>query len=273
MADEPVVAERGLLAVPDAVWGLAVRRAAVIGPLARAESSGWARWTRPPRSWGSRGGRCTCCCVGGGRARGGVGSDPGPLQCGSGWAASAGRGRGGDPGCAASAVPDPAEEDGRRGAPGDRAGLPCAGPAGAVAGGGGATDRRCSTRWQESRAGRARTQRGRWRSAGGLPPPVTGVLEQVQIDHTVVDLVVVDEQHRLPIGRPYVTVGDRRVQPVRRRAGGHVGGAVGDLGRVVPGAHGHRQAGLAGAPGRRGGVADERQARRAVRRQRRGVPE
>lgn len=35
---------------------------------------------------------------------------------------------------------------------------------------------------------------------------MTTVLEQVQIDHTVVDLIVVDEQHRLPIGRPYVTV-------------------------------------------------------------------
>ena len=44
-------------------------------------------------------------------------------------------------------------------------------------------------------------------SAGGVPPPVTAVLEQVQIDHTVVDLMVVDEQHRLPIGRPYVTAG------------------------------------------------------------------
>lgn len=43
-------------------------------------------------------------------------------------------------------------------------------------------------------------------SAGGQVPPVTGVLEQVQIDHTVVDLIVVDEHHRLPIGRPYVTV-------------------------------------------------------------------
>lgn len=32
-------------------------------------------------------------------------------------------------------------------------------------------------------------------------------MAQVQIDHTVVDLVVVDERHRLPIGRPYVTVG------------------------------------------------------------------
>lgn len=42
-------------------------------------------------------------------------------------------------------------------------------------------------------------------AAGGVPPEVAGVLEQVQVDHTVVDLVVVDERHRLPIGRPYVT--------------------------------------------------------------------
>jgi hypothetical protein len=45
------------------------------------------------------------------------------------------------------------------------------------------------------------------RSAGGTPPAVTGLLEHVQIDHTEVDLVVVDERHRLPIGRAYVTVG------------------------------------------------------------------
>jgi putative transposase len=43
------------------------------------------------------------------------------------------------------------------------------------------------------------------RSAGGVPPEVTGLLEQVQIDHTPVDVIVVDERHRLPIGRPYVT--------------------------------------------------------------------
>ena len=43
-------------------------------------------------------------------------------------------------------------------------------------------------------------------SAGGDVPTILEVLEQVQIDHTVVDLIVVDEQHRLPIGRPYVTV-------------------------------------------------------------------
>lgn len=43
------------------------------------------------------------------------------------------------------------------------------------------------------------------RSAGGVPPEVTGLLERVQIDHTVVDVIVVDERDRLPVGRPYVT--------------------------------------------------------------------
>lgn len=44
-------------------------------------------------------------------------------------------------------------------------------------------------------------------SAGGVVPPVRRVLDQVQIDHTPVDVIVVDERHRLPIGRPYITVG------------------------------------------------------------------
>ncbi|MBW4818103.1 Mu transposase C-terminal domain-containing protein [Rhodococcus qingshengii] len=43
-------------------------------------------------------------------------------------------------------------------------------------------------------------------SAGGVPPPVEAVLEQVQIDHTVVDLMIVDEHDREPIGRPYLTM-------------------------------------------------------------------
>lgn len=47
---------------------------------------------------------------------------------------------------------------------------------------------------------------GRSRLSAGPVPPVRRPLDQVQIDHTVVDLIVVDERHRLPIGRPYVTV-------------------------------------------------------------------
>src|SRR3546814_20235484 len=41
---------------------------------------------------------------------------------------------------------------------------------------------------------------------GGEPPAVTAPLEQVQIDHTVIDLIVVDERGRQPIGRPYLTI-------------------------------------------------------------------
>lgn len=43
------------------------------------------------------------------------------------------------------------------------------------------------------------------RSAGGTVPSIDAPLEQVQIDHTVVDVMVVDERDRQPIGRPYLT--------------------------------------------------------------------
>lgn len=43
-------------------------------------------------------------------------------------------------------------------------------------------------------------------SAGGLAPAISAPLEQVQIDHTVIDLIVVDEHDRQPVGRPYLTV-------------------------------------------------------------------
>lgn len=43
-------------------------------------------------------------------------------------------------------------------------------------------------------------------AAGGTPPAVAALLEQVQVDHTVIDVVIVDERDRLPIGRPYLTV-------------------------------------------------------------------
>nr|WP_261619439.1 DDE-type integrase/transposase/recombinase [Pseudarthrobacter equi] len=44
-------------------------------------------------------------------------------------------------------------------------------------------------------------------SAGDEVPAISTVLEQVQIDHTVIDVIVVDERERQPIGRPYLTVG------------------------------------------------------------------
>jgi len=43
-------------------------------------------------------------------------------------------------------------------------------------------------------------------SAGGVPPAIVAPLEQVQIDHTIIDLMIVDDINRQPIGRPYITV-------------------------------------------------------------------
>jgi len=45
----------------------------------------------------------------------------------------------------------------------------------------------------------------RLQSAGGDVPVIGTILEQVQIDHTVIDVIVVDERERQPIGRPYLT--------------------------------------------------------------------
>ena len=87
------------------------------------------------------------------------------------------------------------------------------------------------------------------RGAGGSPPAIEALLEEVQVDHTVIDVIVVDERDRLPIGRPYLTVGDRRVQPVPGRHGRHAGGPVGGVGRAVPGACVLRQAAVAGRAG------------------------
>ena len=42
--------------------------------------------------------------------------------------------------------------------------------------------------------------------AGGVPPEIKMLLEQVQIDHTVIDLIIVDGRDRRPIGRPYLTL-------------------------------------------------------------------
>src|SRR5690606_12865965 len=43
-------------------------------------------------------------------------------------------------------------------------------------------------------------------SAGGVPPEVIAPLEQVQMDHTIIDLIIVDDINRQPTGRPYITV-------------------------------------------------------------------
>lgn len=44
-------------------------------------------------------------------------------------------------------------------------------------------------------------------SAGDDVPRAETILEKVQIDHTLIDVIVVDERERRPIGRPYLTLG------------------------------------------------------------------
>ena len=55
---------------------------------------------------------------------------------------------------------------------------------------------------------RRRPGPGERRAAEGVRPGprVTRPLERVELDHTVLDLIVVDEEDRLPIGRPTVTL-------------------------------------------------------------------
>lgn len=42
-------------------------------------------------------------------------------------------------------------------------------------------------------------------AGGGAVPKISAPLQQIQIDHTVIDVIVVDERDRRPIGRPYLT--------------------------------------------------------------------
>jgi len=52
----------------------------------------------------------------------------------------------------------------------------------------------------------ARRARQKFDPVPGTFPPPAWPLAVVQIDHTPVDLIVVDEQYRRPIGRPYLTL-------------------------------------------------------------------
>lgn len=204
--DDDVVPERGLLTVSDEVWALAVRRAEVIGPLAKAGTAGTEaveaaaerlgisrrqvyvllrRWREghgvvsdliPGRSSGGRGGQRLSAEVEA-VIREALGKHYLTRQRKKAAAVHREITRT----CRTRGLPAPS-----RGVIGRR-----------IA----ALDPRPGTVAREGRDAARSLE-----SAGGRVPPVSGVLEQVQIDHTVVDLIVVDERHRLPIGRPYVTV-------------------------------------------------------------------
>ena len=206
MGDERSVLERGVLTAPAEVWAVAVRRAKVIGPLAGAPTVGHRAADAAAAELGmSR--RPVYASLPRWRAGSGVMSDliPGPVQLRPGWGASA----------------EPVETVTRevlRSRYVSRQRPSLAAVHREVA-------RRCRAQgqWVPSRGRLARrpakldpvaTTTARQgpdparslRAAGGLPPAVTAVLQQVQIDHTSMDLIVVDERHRLPIGRPYLTV-------------------------------------------------------------------
>jgi putative transposase len=205
--DGPVLAERGVLAVADEVWNLAVRRAAVIRPLAEGGVVGHAAADAAAVELGvSR--RQVYLMVRRWRAGDGVVSDLVPGR------SSGGRGRGHLPDAVETVVRELlrtrflTRQKRSLAAVHRELARICRSRGWRVPSRGTLARRvamldpvRAATSRQGPDAARV------LRSAGGTPPGVTGLLEQVQIDHTVVDLIVVDEQHRLPIGRPYITVG------------------------------------------------------------------
>ena len=208
MDDEPVmVAERGLLAVPEKVWSLAVRRAEVIGRLARLDVVGWeAADAAAAELRVSR--RQVYLLLRRWREGEGVVSDLIPRR------SSGGRGRGHLPDEVEAVIRDLlrtrylARQKRSVAAVHRELARACRSRGWRVPSRG--TLRGASPGWIRSgrhRRGKGRTQRGRCGPAGGTAPPVAAVLEQVQIDHTVVDVIVVDERYRLPVGRPYVTAG------------------------------------------------------------------
>nr|WP_087130287.1 Mu transposase C-terminal domain-containing protein [Microbacterium esteraromaticum] len=207
--EEPVkddrISGRGLLTVPDAAWELAVERAAVIGPLAESSTGGYAvdeaatklgisreRVYFLIRLW--RGGQGAVSDLVPGRSSGGRGGARLPVEVETivrevirkhyltrQRKTIAAVHREIIRMCRLRGLPAPS-----RGAVRRRIAM---------------LDPRTETVGREGREAARPLQ-----SAGGDVPAIVEVLEQVQIDHTVVDLIVVDEQHRLPIGRPYVTV-------------------------------------------------------------------
>ena len=57
-----------------------------------------------------------------------------------------------------------------------------------------------------NRRGFMEKARNKFKPAAGKFPNVNGPLDVVQIDHTPVDLILVDDLHRKPIGRPFLTL-------------------------------------------------------------------
>ena len=205
--DEDRVPERGLLSAPDEVWTLAVRRAEVIGPLAAAGTAGEEAVEAAAAQLGiSR--RQVYVLLRRWREGRGVVSDLIPGR------SSGGRG--------GQRLPAEVEEvirevlrkhyltrQRKTTAAVHREITRVCRARGLLAPSRGAIVRRIAglDPHAETTAREGADAARALESAGGQVPPITGLLEQVQIDHTVVDLIVVDERHRMPIGPPYVTAG------------------------------------------------------------------
>ncbi|MFE9882503.1 Mu transposase C-terminal domain-containing protein [Streptomyces sp. NPDC005784] len=205
MAEESM-AERGVLTAPTEIWGAAVRQAEVIGPLAAKDKVGLADADEAATTLRiSR--RQVYVLLGRWRAGEGVVSD---LLSGS---SSGGRGGGRLSGDAETIVLEVLRaryltRQRRSVAAVCKEITRQCRARGLRAPSRGTVQRRIEQLDQlSSVAAREGSEAVRpLRSAGGVPPAVTGLLEQVQIDHTPMDVIVVDERHRLTIGRPYLSI-------------------------------------------------------------------
>ncbi len=205
MGDPGAVAERGVLTASDEVWQLAIRRAEVIGRLAAGDAVGHAAADAAAAELGiSR--RRVYELLRRWRAGSGLVSDLIPGK------SSAGRGR--------EQLPEPVEavirevlrtryltRQRRSMAAVHREIVRTCRSRGLPVPSKGAVVRRAARLDPVTVvAARQGPDAVRARHAAGGVAPAVGLLAQVQMDHTPIDVIVVDERHRLPIGRPYLTV-------------------------------------------------------------------
>lgn len=204
---QAVLSERGVLTASDHAWALARRRADVIARLAAEDVVGHPSADAAAAELGlSR--RQVYTLVARWRAGGGVVSDLLPGR------SSGGRGRGRVPDPVESVIREAIQEryltrQRRSVASVHRSVVRACRLQGLSAPSRGTVERRIAALDPRTAVvARHGAEAARpLRSAGGTPPAPTKLLEQVQIDHTVIDLVVVDEQDRAPLGRPYLTAG------------------------------------------------------------------
>ena len=204
--DTPPIAEKGVATLPEQAWERARRRAEIIGPLAQSEMVGHAAADAAAQALGlSR--RQVYVLIRRARQGAGLVTDFAPGQ------SSGGKGKG--------RLPEPVERIIRellqkrfltkqkrslaafhrevaQACKAQKLRVPTRNT---VALRVGSLDPLISVRRREGQDASRDLQ-----GVGGIPPVVSEPLERVQIDHTVIDLIVVDARDRQPIGRPYLTL-------------------------------------------------------------------